>query len=135
MANLSILDDGAVTAITFNRPILTRAVLTELGHVLTVLAARDRPSPIVLASAHPTIFLAGAHLAEIAELDPVTDYYDLPDTGTVMTYTYDFGDHWEFEVKLEKIKAAGETPAKPEIVEERGEAPEQYPSWGDEDEW
>ena len=69
MANLSILDDGGVTAITFNRPILTRAVLTELGRVLTVLAARDRPSPIVLASAHPTIFLAGAHLAEIAELD------------------------------------------------------------------
>jgi enoyl-CoA hydratase len=69
MAGLSLRDDGGITTITFNRPILTRAVLSELGRLLTVLAGRDRPSPIVLASAHPTIFLAGAHLAEIAELD------------------------------------------------------------------
>lgn len=69
MAGLSLRDDGGITTITFERPILTRAVLTELGRVLDELAARDRTSPIVLASAHPTIFLAGAHLAEIAELD------------------------------------------------------------------
>ena len=55
--------------------------------------------------------------------------------GTVMTYTYDFGDNWEFECKLEGIEPAGEKPVKPEIVEERGESPEQYPSWEDEDEW
>jgi hypothetical protein len=61
---------------------------------------------------------------------------DLPlAVGTVMDYTYDFGDNWEFEVKLEGIKPAGNRPTKPEIVEERGESPEQYPSWGDEDEW
>lgn len=69
MANLALRDGGGITAITFHRPILTRSVLTELGRVLDKLAARDRPSPIVLSSAHPTIFLAGAHLAEIAELD------------------------------------------------------------------
>jgi hypothetical protein len=60
---------------------------------------------------------------------------DLPlAVGTVMDYLYDFGDQWEFEVKLEQVEPAGETPAKPEIVEERGESPEQYPSW-DDDEW
>ena len=34
----------------------------------------DPPPPVVLASEHPTIFLAGAHLGEIAELKvaPVT---------------------------------------------------------------
>jgi hypothetical protein len=52
-----------------------------------------------------------------------------------MTYTYDFGDWWEFEIKLEKIEASGEKLAKPEIVELRGEPPEQYPSWDGEDEW
>lgn len=69
MAGLALRDDGGITAVTFHRPILTRTMLTELGGVLEELAARDRPSPIVLASAHPTIFLAGAHLGEIAELD------------------------------------------------------------------
>ena len=72
MAGLSLQDDGGIITVTFSRPILTRAVLTELGGALSVLATRDRPSPIVLASAHPTIFLAGANLAEIAELDALS---------------------------------------------------------------
>jgi enoyl-CoA hydratase len=69
MADLSIRNDGGITSITFNRPILTRAMLRELGGILSDLARLDQPLPIVLASAHPTIFLAGAHLAEIAGLD------------------------------------------------------------------
>jgi hypothetical protein len=61
---------------------------------------------------------------------------DLPlAVGAAMTYIYDFGDWWEFEVKLEGIEASGETPAKPQVVEARGEAPEQYPSWDDDDGW
>ena len=62
---------------------------------------------------------------------------DLPlAVGTVMDYVYDFGDNWEFECKLERIEASGEAPARPEIVEKRGEAPAQYPGWEDEeDEW
>jgi enoyl-CoA hydratase/carnithine racemase len=70
MRNLSIDHDGAVATISFDRPILTKDVLSELTETLADLAASDAPPPMVLASAHPTIFLAGAHLGEIAELDP-----------------------------------------------------------------
>ena len=37
---------------------------------LEALALEPSPPPLVLASVHPTIFLAGAHLREIEELDP-----------------------------------------------------------------
>jgi hypothetical protein len=50
-----------------------------------------------------------------------------------MTYVFDFGDWWEFEVTLEEIEPAG-VGADPAVVDQAGEAPEQYPSWGDE-EW
>lgn len=50
--------------------------------------------------------------------------------GQTMTYLYDFGDWWEFDVSLEQVD--------PEMViedsvilEAYGEPPEQYPSWGD----
>jgi len=53
--------------------------------------------------------------------------------GQSMTYLYDFGDEWTFEVKLEEIDPAAEE-AGPAVVDEAGEAPEQYPDW-DEEEW
>lgn len=51
--------------------------------------------------------------------------------GMSMTYLFDFGDCWEFNVVLEEIQ-----PERPEsdtfqILEIHGEAPEQYPSWDD----
>lgn len=69
MRNLSIDPAGDVTTLTFDRPILSQTTLSELTDTLASLAASDAPPPIVLASAHPTIFLAGAHLGEIAALD------------------------------------------------------------------
>ena len=42
--------------------------------------------------------------------------------------TYDFGDNWRFDVKLERIEPAGRI-KKPRIVESHGKAPEQYPQW------
>lgn len=62
--------DG-VDTLTFDSPILSRSVLEELGRSLALLAA-STPRPLVLASAHASIFLAGAHLGEIAELDPTS---------------------------------------------------------------
>jgi len=50
-----------------------------------------------------------------------------------MTYLYDFGDNWEFQVKLERIDPPDPKIKKPVILESHGEAPEQYHSW-DEDE-
>ncbi len=54
--------------------------------------------------------------------------------GQSMTYLFDFGDWWEFEVTLEQIEAAGEGAEGPAVLDGRGGAPEQYPSWDDE-EW
>ena len=49
--------------------------------------------------------------------------------GTTMTYLYDFGDNWEFEVQLEGIDPADPQVRRPKILETHGEAPEQYPRW------
>lgn len=49
--------------------------------------------------------------------------------GQSMTYLYDFGDQWEFEVALEGVEPPDPTMKAPAIREARGQAPEQYPSW------
>ena len=46
-----------------------------------------------------------------------------------MTYLYDFGDWWEFEVMLERLDPPDRAMKEPVILEARGEAPQQYPSW------
>jgi enoyl-CoA hydratase/carnithine racemase len=59
---------GAVV-ITFATPILTVEVLEELLSTLDRLAVEGVHESLILQSAHPTVFLAGAHLGEIADLD------------------------------------------------------------------
>ena len=49
--------------------------------------------------------------------------------GQAMTYLYDFGDNWKFEVVLERIEPAAPGIRAPKVVESQGKAPEQYPSW------
>jgi hypothetical protein len=60
---------------------------------------------------------------------------DLPlRPGVTMTYVYDFGDHWEFDINLERIDPVDRRMRKYRILETHGESPEQYPSWdGDEE--
>lgn len=58
-----------VTVLEFVSPILSLEVLDRLSLTLEALAAEDAHDPLVLCSAHPSVFLAGAHLAEIANLD------------------------------------------------------------------
>ena len=59
--------------------------------------------------------------------------------GMDMTYWYDFGDDWRFNVELERIDPMDDKIEKPLIIETHGESPEQYPGWDDEewddDEW
>jgi 3-hydroxyacyl-CoA dehydrogenase/enoyl-CoA hydratase/3-hydroxybutyryl-CoA epimerase len=55
--------------VVFTSPILEERVLEELIAVFQQDAGGDPAKPLVLRSAHPTVFLAGAHLAEIASLD------------------------------------------------------------------
>lgn len=50
--------------------------------------------------------------------------------GQTMTYLFDFGDQWEFDVTLEQIDPAMVV-EEPVILETHGESPEQYPRWGD----
>lgn len=59
---------------------------------------------------------------------------DLPlQPGMSMTYLFDFGDCWEFKVQLEEIQPGKPKRGSNKILERHGEAPEQYPTW-DEDE-
>jgi enoyl-CoA hydratase/carnithine racemase len=60
---------NAVHQIVFTSPILTIRVLDALASALRSLASDDDPRPLVLRSDHPTVFLAGADLREIAALD------------------------------------------------------------------
>lgn len=69
MPELTIINGDGVVLATFESPVLTRAVLRRLTEALNELAAAAEPQPVVLRSTHPSIFLAGADLSEIAELD------------------------------------------------------------------
>jgi hypothetical protein len=51
--------------------------------------------------------------------------------GHTMTYVFDFGDWWEFEVALERVDP-GMTIKRPAVLEAEGEPPDQYPVWDDE---
>ena len=51
--------------------------------------------------------------------------------GSSMVYHFDFDDDWRFEVTLEKIDVENETIKEPTMLEQHGEAPEQYPSYED----
>jgi len=57
------------TVLELESPILTLELLDTISSTLESLAKESRPDPLVLCSAHPSVFLAGAHLAEIANLD------------------------------------------------------------------
>ncbi|MDF5724492.1 MAG: plasmid pRiA4b ORF-3 family protein [Rhizonema sp. PD37] len=49
--------------------------------------------------------------------------------GAKITYLYDFGDRWEFDVQLEEIHPPNSKVEEPKIVEICGDAPPQY--WQD----
>ncbi len=46
--------------------------------------------------------------------------------GQNILYLFDYGAEWRFRVELEEIRNEGHKPLKPKIIEEKGEAPEQY---------
>jgi hypothetical protein len=52
--------------------------------------------------------------------------------GQAMTFVFDFGDWWEFEVALERVDP-GMTLKEPVVLEVHGKPPDQYPVWDDED--
>lgn len=54
--------------------------------------------------------------------------------GSMLEYLFDFGDNWLFEVRLEKLEPVNPKIRKPAVIEQRGQAPPQYPNFDDE-EW
>jgi hypothetical protein len=61
---------------------------------------------------------------------------DLPlKEGASMTYIFDFGDWWEFNIQLEKIDTDDLRTDYGAIVESQGSAPLQYPDWEDIDDY
>jgi hypothetical protein len=53
--------------------------------------------------------------------------------GQTMTFLFDFGDWWEFAVTMEHVRDSDPMPQGCQLLEGRGEPPEQYPSYEDED--
>jgi enoyl-CoA hydratase len=72
MSSVALIRDDGVTTLLLETPILARKMLSAIAAALDGLAHETSLSPLVLASAHPTIYLAGADLSEIAALDPST---------------------------------------------------------------
>jgi hypothetical protein len=59
---------------------------------------------------------------------------DVPlNVGQTMTFLFDFGDQWEFDVTLERIDPADASVRDAVILESHGKPPEQYPIWDEED--
>jgi hypothetical protein len=52
----------------------------------------------------------------------------LPAHEQTMTYVFDFGDWWEFDVTLEQIDPDMQI-KKAVLLQAHGESPEQYPRW------
>ncbi len=70
MVAISEDHDAGVLRLVLAQPILAVDLLEELAAKLD--SVNDRRLPMIISSAHPRIFLAGAHLAEIARLDATT---------------------------------------------------------------
>ena len=50
-----------------------------------------------------------------------------PQARAAMVFTYDFGDNWEFNIKLEAFDPADPSVKDSSVIESRGKAPVQYP--------
>ena len=73
--NLLVEDRGAVRVVTINRPdklnVLNRETLTELDQAFWLARNDDSVRVVVLTGAGPKAFVAGADIAELAQLSPV----------------------------------------------------------------
>ena len=64
-----------------------------------------------------------------------TDTYTLEQAGAVpgkkFKYVFDFGDDWIFQCRV--LKELNEITPHPQVIRSKGDAPEQYPDWDNED--
>lgn len=73
------------------------------------------------------------------EIPPYAVDYKLEDLylskDTNLIYNFDFGDNWEFEVKLMKVDTSFKESCKTELIEQKGKNPVQYPDWNEDEGW
>jgi hypothetical protein len=50
-----------------------------------------------------------------------------------MTFVFDYGDNWQFDVELESVDARKSRLKHPKIIAKGGKAPKQYDYDGDDD--
>ncbi len=55
--------------------------------------------------------------------------------GKQFMYLFDYGDEWRFKLKVAAINPDAPDADYPRIVQSVGEAPPQYPSWEEDDDW
>lgn len=53
--------------------------------------------------------------------------------GQILYYLFDFGDEWWHVITVEKTDGIADTKEYPRIVDRKGESPEQYPEWEEEE--
>ena len=46
-----------------------------------------------------------------------------------MQFTFDYGDYWQFDVRLESVDDGDSAVDQPELIESASNAPEQYPNY------
>jgi len=49
--------------------------------------------------------------------------------GMELTFHFDFGDDWRFQLVVESIASNDSRCSEPTVIEQRGKPPEQYPDW------
>jgi hypothetical protein len=67
-----------------------------------------------------------AYIEDPPFIDEVLVQEVLLQPGAAMTFVYDFGDNWQFNVLLERIDPVDATLERPKVLEKHGKAPEQY---------
>ncbi len=55
--------------------------------------------------------------------------------GMALTFHFDFGDDWRFQLVVESISSENVNYSEPTVIERHGEPVKQYPDWEDEDDW
>jgi hypothetical protein len=121
------------------RRIAIPAELTLLALSNAILAAYDFDHDHLYEFIYATRFgtQEKVHHAFMEE-SPSVDEVEIGDlllvVGDSMVYHYDFGDDWHFQITLERIDPPDPSQPTAKIIEEKGKAPEQYPSYEEEEE-
>jgi|LGVF01.1.fsa_nt_gb hypothetical protein len=78
-------------------------------------------------------FLKFVNHPYMEEESPSTDETRIGDAmiepGAEMTFLFDFGDNWEFDVELERLDPVDQDMDGPRILDTYGQPPEQYPDY------